>query len=877
MHSLSFPHVPFRRHLPFLAASVAGWLAHTATAGEVFFDGDGTGQTILSVAENWNTDTLPTTTDQAIFTDAAFGGPLPASLSNSSSHTWGNLVWDSSSSASLSGTRITLSGNGGNANNDLITVGSALTSGTLSLSFSSAASSFITAQTGNINVVNAGATLTMATQFEFNNAIVGQVITKTGAGTLNFTNGNNGNVGAGANSKFVLAEGTLNFTVANGNMFGGSTSTIFEIHDGTFLDTAGAGFPVVSSKNYAQIWAGDFTYKGTNQSLNLGTGAVTLTGDRQVTVRASTLTVGGAIGDGSNGYGLTKEGVGTLTLTGASTYTGATSVNSGTLRLQFNVAGAPSSNIINSNSSLRLGGGALLVSGTDNGTSSQTFDGLTVGAGSSLLNATSGTSGTVNVAVGAVTRETGGLLNFVLPADGAISTTSSNDANGLLGAGMTVGNNWATVSGGNIVAFTAYDTQNAVGSWGANQNITNTGVFSGALASSLTVNSVRMNSNNTSTVNLGGQTLTVLDGILVTSAVGQAQTISNGTIRGSAGGDLVVINNNNTTGGASLLTISANVVDNTGATAFTKGGTKTVVLSGSNSYTGATYVNSGILQAGSANPAFGNNSAVVISTGAALNLNSFSQTVGSLASNNSGGFGTVTLGSGTLTTGGDNTSTTFGGTIAGTGGFVKVGTGTQTLTGANTYTGATEVNLGTLLVNGSLAAESAVAVNNGGTLGGLGVVGGLVTTGGTDSVISPGNSPGMLTLAGGLDATAGVKFVFELGTTSDVLNLGSSNFTGSAGADGLVFDFYNTGGLAAGTAYTLITFGSSTDLDYSDLTANVLPAGFVLDTSFGTDGFQINGNSLQVQFAVVPEPSTLLMIGMGAGCFLWNARRKRNS
>ena len=90
-----------------------------------------------------------------------------------------------------------------------------------------------------------------------------------------------------------------------------------------------------------------------------------------------------------------------------------------------------------------------------------------------------------------------------------------------------------------------------------------------------------------------------------------------------------------------------------------------------------------------------------------MNLNSFSQTVGSLASNNSGGFGTVTLGSGTLTTGGDNTSTTFGGTIAGTGGFVKVGTGTQTLTGANTYTGATEVNLGTLLVNGSLAAESA--------------------------------------------------------------------------------------------------------------------------------------------------------------------------
>jgi fibronectin-binding autotransporter adhesin len=860
-----------------LAASFVGLLTHSATAGVVFFDGDGTGQTVLSVAANWDTNALPTTTDQAIFTDASFGGSLPASLSNASSQTWGNLVWDSSSSASLTGTRITLSGNGGNANNDLITLGGNMTSGTLSLSFSSAASSFITATTGNFNVVNAGATLSIATQFEFNNAIPGQVITKTGAGTLTFTNGNNGNVGAGANSRFVLAEGTVNFANGNGNMFGGSGSTVFEIHDGTFIDTAGVAFPVVSSKNYAQIWAGDFTYKGTTQSLNLGTGAVTLTGDRKVTVNASTLTVGGVIGDESNGYGLTKEGAGTLTLIGASTYSGMTSVNSGTLRLLFNSTGAPTSDIINSSSSLRMAGGALLVSGTTNGTSSQTLNDLTVAAGSSLLNAVVGTSGTVNVALGEITRETGGVLNFVLPASGAISTSSANNANALLGAGLTVGNDWATVSGGNIVAFMGYTSQNNLGAWTATQNITNTGALSGSLSSALTVNSVRLNANNASAANLGGQTLTVLDGILVTSAVGQAQTISNGTIRGSANGDLVVINNNNTTGGNSLLTISANVVDNTGATAFTKGGNKTVVLSGLNSYTGATYVNSGTLQAGSANPAFGSNSAVVISTGASLDLNNFNQTVGSLASNNPGSFGTVTLGSGTLTTGGDNTSTTFGGTIAGTGGLVKVGTGTQRLTGVNTYTGPTEVHLGTILVNGSLAAGSAVAVNNGGTLGGSGVVGGLVTTGGTDSVISAGNSPGMLTLAGGLDATAGVKFVFELGTTSDLLNLGSGILTGSSFANGMVFDFSNSGGLVEGMAYTLITFGSSIGLDYGDLSANLLPSGYTLDTSFGTNGFQINGNSLQVQFAVVPEPSAMMLAGIGMGCCLWNARRKRNS
>jgi fibronectin-binding autotransporter adhesin len=207
--------------------------------------------------------------------------------------------------------------------------------------------------------------------------------------------------------------------------------------------------------------------------------------------------------------------------------------------------------------------------------------------------------------------------------------------------------------------------------------------------------------------------------------------------------------------------------------------------------------------------------------------------------------------------------------------LIKDGEGTWVLTGNSTYTGATTINAGTLLVDGSLAAGSAVALNSA-ILGGSGTANGLVTTSGTGSTISPGNSPGTLTLAGGLNADAGATFVFELGTTSDVLSLGSGTLTGSSFAGGLVFNFVDAGGLLAGNPYTIITFGSATGLDYSDLVANTLPSGYVLDSSFGTGGFQINGNGIQVQFEIVPEPSTVLLM-IGGVTVVMAMRRRRQS
>jgi fibronectin-binding autotransporter adhesin len=148
----------------------------------------------------------------------------------------------------------------------------------------------------------------------------------------------------------------------------------------------------------------------------------------------------------------------------------------------------------------------------------------------------------------------------------------------------------------------------------------------------------------------------------------------------------------------------------TGAGGFAKLGAGTLMLTGASSYSGATLVNAGTLQAGIAN-AFSASSAFTVASGAVIDLNNLAQSIGSLA-----GAGKVTLGSATLTTGLDATNTSFSGTISGTGGLIKTGAGTFTLSGVNTYAGGTNVQAGTLAItNANAVGPGALALQNGTT------------------------------------------------------------------------------------------------------------------------------------------------------------------
>jgi autotransporter-associated beta strand protein len=221
-----------------------------------------------------------------------------------------------------------------------------------------------------------------------------------------------------------------------------------------------------------------------------------------------------------------------------------------------------------------------------------------------------------------------------------------------------------------------------------------------------------------------------------------------------------------------------------------------------------------------------------------------------------------------------------------TGALTKTGTGTLTLSGTNTYTGATTVSAGTLALGagGSISNTSIISLTAAGatldvsaasftlggtqTLTGIGSVSGTVITGASSSTIAPGMSPGTLTLST-LDAAAGGTFDFELGITSDMLQV-TGLLTGSTNAGDFNFNFSDAGGIAANTPYTLFTFGSQTGLDYTDLEALTLPSGMTLDSGFGTGGWLIDSDNLQVQF--VPEPRAALLGGLGILVLL---RRRR--
>jgi len=126
-------------------------------------------------------------------------------------------------------------------------------------------------------------------------------------------------------------------------------------------------------------------------------------------------------------------------------------------------------------------------------------------------------------------------------------------------------------------------------------------------------------------------------------------------------------------------------IGGTGALTVNGAGTLLITNTGNN-YGGATTVLNGTLLTGVAN-VIPTTSAVLVDTHGTFDLDSNSQSVGSIANGPNSG-GTISLGSAVLTTGNDNTSTSFSGVIqdggvsAGTGGsLVKVGTGTLTLGG----------------------------------------------------------------------------------------------------------------------------------------------------------------------------------------------------
>ena len=154
--------------------------------------------------------------------------------------------------------------------------------------------------------------------------------------------------------------------------------------------------------------------------------------------------------------------------------------------------------------------------------------------------------------------------------------------------------------------------------------------------------------------------------------------------------------------------------------------------------------------------------------------------------------------------------------------------GSTTLTAANTYSGGTTVNDGTLFVNnttGSGTGTGQVEVNGNGTLAGTGAVGGLITVHNFGD-LSPGTSIGELRADGGLTFETGSFLDIELDTVAgnDVADKVIVT-NGLTTQTGVILDFTNAGAMTAGD-YRFLDYDAFTG-NLSDFTVeNTPPSGF---------------------------------------------------
>ncbi|QWT18729.1 autotransporter domain-containing protein [Bacillus sp. NP157] len=189
-----------------------------------------------------------------------------------------------------------------------------------------------------------------------------------------------------------------------------------------------------------------------------------------------------------------------------------------------------------------------------------------------------------------------------------------------------------------------------------------------------------------------------------------------------------------------------------GSNTLVKGGAGTLVLTGTNTYSGGTLIKQGILQIGNGD------------------------TAGSIT-------GDVTD-NGTLAFNRTD-DIVFDGLVSGTGGLTLSGRGAVTLTRSNTYTGLTQIDHGELFVNGDQSAATG-ATNVGalgtlagkGTLGGdVNVIGGLAvsasTSGAKDGVV------GNLTVNGNLTFGSGSVFETDAGLVNGLPLSGVVNVKGN--------------------------------------------------------------------------------------------------
>ncbi|WP_315127563.1 autotransporter-associated beta strand repeat-containing protein, partial [Comamonas antarctica] len=433
---------------------------------------------------------------------------------------------------------------------------------------------------------------------------------------------------------------------------------------------------------------------------------------------------------------LIKSGAGTLTLAGANTSTGGTTIDAG--RLVASAANLGSGAITNN--------AALELKQASDATLAQAIGGsgeLTkTGAGTLTLTGANTSTGGTRIVDGELVVSTANLGSGAIVNDAALQL--KQDSNAVLAQDIS-GSGHLLKSGSGTLTLTGTNTSTGL-----------TGIASGRLVASAT------NLASGAIINMAQLELNQAGEATLAQAIsGSGQLIKSGT------GTLTLTGSNTATGSttieagrlvASVASLASGAIVNnaaleirqstnavlaqaiSGSGDLIKSGSAVLTLAGSNTSTGATTIEAGRLIASAANLGSG-----AITNHAALEIHQAQDAT--LAQAISGSGDLTKSGAGTLTLTGANTSTggtaiiagrvvasaatlgsgiiannaalelkqesdaTLAQAIAGSGELSKTGAGTLTLTGANTSTGATHIDAGRLVASSANLGSGTITNN----------------------------------------------------------------------------------------------------------------------------------------------------------------------
>lgn len=563
-----------------------------------------------------------------------------------------------------------------------------------------------------------------------------------------------------------------------------------------------------------------------------GSGTVALGGNTLSVITSTAGEMGGIIA-GTGGF--TKLGTSTLTLSGANTYTGATTISNGTLvldRASGNVL--QSSSVVNSgilslstnqtvknltgNGSVQLNENTLTITTSTDGEIGGVMEGdggiAKNGAGALTLSGINTFSGDVSILAATLVLSTFsgnavGLASAVANG-GALQIDSNQTVNNLSGTG-------SVVLGGNTL------TANNTTSTEVSGVISGSGAVKKTGSSQLTLSGVNTYSGGTQLV--GGSLI-----------LGNAQGFGTGDVTVSDGStwgvndDSTITNNFSLSSGTSTVALSDHDFtlsgDISGGGALNKTGSGTLTLNGANTFTGGITIESGGVTTGS----FASTGRVSMEANTTFTLSDSLQLAQLLGGNG----GTVAIGSHTLTVN-NFLNGELGAGLTGSGALEKSGIGTLILSGVSSFSGSTTVSGGILRVNGTL--PSAITVNSAGVLSGKGTTGTVTNNG----AVRPGSSIGTLTIAGNYVQGSNATLQIELGTNgeSDLVFVTSG---GTATLDGDLDFFLQPGTHLKGDTYTFLRAPAGIIGNWTSNNASTLPFAYDLVVGSTTAELTVQSN-----------------------------------